>query len=90
MAHPSPEEIRALADGNGILALRVVPGAKVERAAIENGVLKLWTRTAPEDGKATKAVLAQLAALLGVAPRDVELVSGATSREKRVRLGAAP
>ena len=86
MANPSPQEIRALANGDGILALRVVPGAKVERAAIENGALKLWTRTAPEDGKATKAVLAQLASLLGLSVRDVELVSGATSREKRVRL----
>jgi uncharacterized protein YggU (UPF0235/DUF167 family) len=89
MTNPSPQEIRALADGNGILALRVVPGAKVERAAIENGALKLWTRAAPEDGKATKALLAQLAALLKVSARDLELVSGATSREKRVRLPAA-
>jgi uncharacterized protein YggU (UPF0235/DUF167 family) len=89
MTNPSPQEIRALADAWGILSLRVVPGAKVERAAIENGALKLWTRTAPEDGKATKAVLAQLAVLLGVSPRELELVSGATSREKRVRLPAA-
>lgn len=83
---PKAPEILELIDSNGILALRVVPGAKVERAAIENGILKLWTRTAPEDGKATKAVLAQLAKLLGIAARDIELVSGATSREKRVRL----
>jgi uncharacterized protein len=83
---PTVAEIRALIDAKWELALRVVPGAKVERAAIENGALKLWTRTAPEDGKATKAVLAQLAKLLGIAVRDVELVSGATSREKRVRI----
>ena len=86
MANPSPQEIRALANDKGELALRVVPGAKIERAAIENGALKLWTRTEPEDGKATKAVLAQLAKLLGIAARDIELVSGATSREKRVRI----
>jgi uncharacterized protein YggU (UPF0235/DUF167 family) len=88
MKNPTPQQIRALADAKGELALRVVPGAKVERAAIENGTLKIWTRTAPEDGKATRAVLAQLAKLLGMAARDVELVSGATSREKRVRLGS--
>jgi uncharacterized protein len=70
----------------GELSIRVVPGAKVERAAIENGALKLWTRAAPEDGKATKAVLAQIAALLGVAGHDVTLISGATSRGKRVRI----
>jgi uncharacterized protein len=86
MANPTVAEIRAVMNGKGELALRVVPGAKVERAAIENGALKLWTRTAPEDGKATKAVLAQVASLLGVPVRDVVLVSGATSREKRVRV----
>lgn len=85
----SAADIRALIDAKGELALRVVPGAKVERAAIENGTLKLWTRTAPEDGKATKAVLAQLAGLLDMAARDIELVSGATSREKRVRIHQA-
>ena len=89
MANPTAIEIRALADAKGELALRVVPGAKVERATIESGNLKLWTRTAPEDGKATKAVLAQLAGLLGIAARDIELVSGATSREKRVRIKQA-
>ena len=82
----TPQSIHALLNANGELAPRVVPGAKVERAAIENGALKLWTRTAPEDGKATKAVLAQVADLLGVPVRDVVLVSGATSREKRVRV----
>lgn len=86
MTNPSRDDIFALTDAKGELTLRVVPGAKVERAAIENGALKLWTRTAPEDGKATKAVLRQLAALLDIAARDIELVSGATSREKRVRI----
>ena len=78
--------VRALIDERGELALRVVPGAKVEKAAIENGQLKLWTRTAPEDGKANKAILKQLAALLQIAARDIELVSGATSRDKRVSI----
>ncbi len=86
MTGPTSQSIRALLNAKGELALRVVPGAKVERAAIENGTLKLWTRTAPEDGKATKAVLVQVADLLGVPVRDVVLVSGATSREKRVRV----
>jgi uncharacterized protein len=84
----TPQSIRALLNTKGELSIRVVPGAKVERAAIENGALKLWTRTAPEDGKATKAVLAQVAALLGVPVRHVTLISGATSREKRVHIAA--
>jgi uncharacterized protein len=86
MANPNAGDIRAVMNAKGELSLRVVPGAKVERAAIENGALKLWTRTAPEDGKATMAVLAQVAALLGVPVRNVVLLRGATSREKRVRV----
>lgn len=85
-AIPTADDIRSLADATDVLTLRVIPGAKIEREAIENGALKLWTRTAAEDGKATKAVLAQLAALLDVAARDIELISGATNREKRVRI----
>ena len=80
MTNPSPQEIRALADAGGILSLRVVPGAKVERAAIENGALKLWTRTAPEDGKATKAVLAQS---MGTAERAVQQFLGTGSGSAR-------
>jgi uncharacterized protein len=85
---PTPQSIRALLNDKCELEIRVVPGAKLQRAAIENSVLKLWTRTAAEDGKATKAVLAQVAALLGVPVRDVTLISGATSRQKRVRIEA--
>lgn len=84
---PTSQSIRALLNDEDELALRVVPRAKIERAAIENRALKLWTRTAPEDGTATKAVLAQVAALLDVPVRDVVLVSGANSRKKRIRVG---
>lgn len=87
-ASPTADDILALLDASGAMTLRVVPGARIEKAAIENGTLKLWTRTAPEDGKATRAVLAQLAALLDLSVRRIELVSGATSREKRVRIVA--
>ena len=83
---PAREAISALIDDRRALRIRVVPGAKIERAAIEHGALKLWTRTAPEDGKANKAVLAMLAKLLDVSPSTIELISGATSREKRVRI----
>lgn len=38
------------------------------------------------DGAATKAVLAAVAKVFGVRPRQVELVSGATSRDKVVAI----
>lgn len=85
---PSPDidAIRGLIDARGELSLRVVPGARVERAAIENGILKIWTRTAAEDGLANRAVLLQIAELLDLPIGNIELLSGATSRQKRVSI----
>ena len=42
----------------------------------------------PEKGKANDAIAAVLAAALGMAARDVELLSGATARDKRFLLRA--
>jgi uncharacterized protein YggU (UPF0235/DUF167 family) len=79
----TPEAITALISDRNELSLRVVPGAKLEKAAIENGALKIWLRTAPEDGKANKAILAKL---LGISVSQLEITHGQTAREKRVRI----
>ena len=94
MARPKPEAppaeaIRALADGEGRLALRVTPGARCEGIVIEDGRLLVKVRTKPEDGKATAAVLALVAAALGVAAGRVELLRGAAAREKLIRIPPA-
>ena len=86
MIAPSPEAILALIDTKSELRLRVVPGARVERAAIENGALKLWLRTAPENGKANAAVLKILADMLSMPQSSFEIVHGQTSRDKRIKI----
>ena len=73
---PNSEDIYALINAKGELSLRVVPGARVERVAIENGSLKIWLRTAPEDGKANKAVLAILAKLTGLSVSQLVKLGG--------------
>lgn len=83
------EAILELVSTDGQLRLRVIPGARVEKIAIENGALKIWTRTAPEDGKANAAVIAQLAKAMGCARKQIELVSGSTARDKLVRISTA-
>ena len=82
---PNSEDIYALINAKGELSLRVIPGTRVERVAIENGSLKIWLRTAPEDGKANKAVLAILAKLTGLSVSHLQITHGHTARDKRVR-----
>ena len=84
---PPAEAIRALADGEARLAVRVTPGAKVAALEIVDGRLLARVRAKPEDGKANAAVLDLLARALGTAPSRLHLLRGATSREKLVQLG---
>jgi uncharacterized protein YggU (UPF0235/DUF167 family) len=83
---PSTEAVRALVDGERRLAVRVTPGARAEGLEISEGRLLAKVRAKPEDGKANEAVRALLAAALDLAPSRVELLRGATSREKLFRV----
>lgn len=78
-----------MADGEGRLAVRVTPGARGEGIEIEAGRVAVKVRAKPEDGKATAAVLELLAQALQVAPSKVEMLRGATSREKLFRIPPA-
>ena len=83
---PPPAAIRALADGEGRLAVRVIPGARGETLEIVGDRLTAKVRAKPQDGKANAALLALVATALGIAPSRVELLRGATSREKLLKL----
>jgi hypothetical protein len=83
---PPAEAVRALADAQGRLAVRVTPGARVEALEITDGRLQAKVRAKPEDGKANAAVLKLLASALAIAPSRLELIAGATSREKRFQI----
>lgn len=84
--HPSAEQIRALADGAGRLALRVTPGARSEAIALGEGVVLVKVRTKPQDGKANQAVLELLAEALGLPTSRLQMLRGATGRDKLVQI----
>jgi uncharacterized protein len=84
---PSPEAIRALADADGRLALRVTPGARGESVELGERVLLVKVRSQPEGGKANDAVLELLAKALGTATSRLRLLRGATGRDKLIQLG---
>ena len=83
---PDAAKVRALVDAEGRLAVRVTPGARTESLAVEGGHLLAKVRAKPQDGAANKAVIALVARALGCAPGSIELLRGATSREKLLRV----
>jgi uncharacterized protein len=71
-----------------IVVVRVKPGSRkgplVETGS--NGELTIYVREPAVDGKVNDAVVRLLAAHLQLPRSRVELVSGATSRQKRFRV----
>ncbi len=73
--------------GGTRLRLRVSAGASRSRVlGPHGGALKVSVKAPPERGRANREVLALVADAFGLAPSDVELVSGETSPDKVVLL----
>jgi len=67
--------------------VRVAPRAKRNGVAGAHGdALKVCVTAPPEGGRANDALVEVLADWLGVKRRQIEIVSGATSRNKVVRV----
>lgn len=74
-------------DGAVVLRLHVQPGAGRTAVAGRHGdAVKVRVAAPPEGGRANEACLALVASTLGVKAADVTLVSGPSSRAKRVRI----
>lgn len=68
-----------------ILTVRVVPrAARSEVQGIHGDALKIRLRAPPVEGKANRALIEFLAETLGVSKSAVEILTGDTSRNKRV------
>lgn len=70
------------------VSLRVHPGAKRNaiQQMMEDGSMKMDVSAPADDGKANDAAIKLLAKTFGVPIACVTLVSGHTSRRKRVRI----
>lgn len=70
-----------------LLAVKARPGARVDRIrGMAGGFLLVDVAAPPEDGRATERLLAFLTTSFGVVRHEVELVSGAHARWKRIRV----
>ena len=87
---PLPAWLKAVgAAGNqaAILAIHAQPGAaRSEVSGVHGDALKIRIQAHPVEGAANAALLAFLAKQLGLPKSSLELVSGETSRAKRVRV----
>ncbi len=71
--------------------VQVHPRAATDRVALlEDGTLAVWVRAPAIAGRANAAVVAVLAARLGLRPREVVLVRGERARQKVVELPLDP
>lgn len=68
-----------------IVSLHIQPGAKkTEVVGLHGEALKIRLAAPPVDGKANAALCAFVAECLDVPKRQVQVVAGLTSRQKRV------
>ena len=79
--------------GDGVsVAVRLTPkGGRdaidgIETLSDGRAVLKVRVRAAPSEGEANDALCRLMAKSVGVPPRDVSLVAGATARIKRLAI----
>ena len=82
----------AASPGALVLDVRLTPkGGRdaidgIEQLADGRQMLKARVRAAPSEGEANAALVKLIAKAVGIAPRNVGLVGGATSRIKRLRI----
>ena len=70
-----------------IFELRVSPRAsRSEIVGMHGGALKVRIAAAPVDGAANAELIKVLAKYLGVAKSDISIVSGETSKNKRIKI----
>ena len=74
-------------DGSIVLSVHAQPGAGRSAVVGRHGdAIKVKVAAPPEHGRANDALVAMLAQDLGLKAAQVELVSGASSRAKKVRI----
>ena len=76
-----------MSESNSVIRVKVLPRSSVNQVVgDEEGVIKVKLTAPPVEGKANKALVQFLSKQLGVARRDVEIVSGERSRIKSIRI----
>ena len=73
-------------DSQKTFNIRVTPHAKQNKVVEADGVLRVYTTVAPENGRANDAVIKALAKHFGVAKSQIKIVRGVTARDKVIEI----
>jgi len=79
-------DLSHLAEVDADITVRVTPKAARDRIVQDGAVIRVYTTTVPEDGKANAAVTKLLAKALGVPKSKLALIRGLTARDKVFRI----
>ena len=73
-------------DSKKIFNVRVTPHAKQNKVVESDGVLRVYTTVAPENGRANEAVIKLLSEYFNVAKSRIVISKGLASRDKVVNI----
>lgn len=68
----------------GKFEIKVIPKSRHQKLEIRGNSLKIWLQSPPEGGRANEELKRILAKNLKNSPLEIEIVSGFSSRNKRV------
>ncbi len=69
-----------------IIEIKVVPSSGRLGCKLEGERLKCFLKSVPEKGKANKELISYLAKMLKLSVRDITIITGATSKLKRIKI----
>jgi len=80
-------DLSHLAEAGTTVTVRVTPKAAANGIVLREGQIRVSVTAAPEGGKANAAVQKLLAKAMGVPKSRLELIRGATARDKVFSVG---
>jgi len=69
-----------------LLNIKVIPSASKSGVVGEKNLLKVYVKSPPVEGKANRELLEVLAEHFRVKKSDIEILRGATSRKKLIKI----
>jgi uncharacterized protein (TIGR00251 family) len=68
------------------ISIKVKPGSKKEGISVENNILIVRVHAPAVDGKANEALIRVLSEFLDISKSQIAIISGHTSRMKRIEI----